>query len=72
MCGIAGILGESTRQNIETMVSAMHHRGPDDSGIFHDEGIALAMARLAIIDITPTGHQPMAIKIKIWDVECIN
>lgn len=54
MCGIAGILGESTRQNIE----AMHHRGPDDSGIFHDKGIALAMARLAIIDITPAyGHK---------------
>lgn len=60
MCGIAGILGESSRQNIETMVSAMHHRGPDDSGIFYEQGIALAMARLAIIDITPTGHQPMA------------
>lgn len=69
MCGIAGILGESNRQNIKDMVSAMHHRGPDDSGIFYEQGIALAMARLAIIDITPTGHQPMANSDKsIWIV----
>lgn len=69
MCGIVGILGESTRQNIETMVSAMHHRGPDDSGIFYEQGIALAMARLAIIDTTPSGHQPMANTDKtVWIV----
>ena len=42
------------------MVSAMRHRGPDDSGVFQDNTIALAMDRLAIIDITPAGHQPMS------------
>lgn len=41
------------------MVAAMHHRGPDDSGIHLDEGMALGMARLAVIDITSAGHQPM-------------
>jgi asparagine synthase (glutamine-hydrolysing) len=41
------------------MVAAMHHRGPDDSGIFREPGFALGMARLAIIDITHSGHQPM-------------
>lgn len=42
------------------MISAMHHRGPDDSGIFQENGIAIGMKRLAIIDVTPTGHQPMS------------
>jgi asparagine synthase (glutamine-hydrolysing) len=60
MCGICGVLGDSNRSVIEAMVLAMHHRGPDDSGIFQENGIALGMARLAIIDITPKGHQPMS------------
>jgi asparagine synthase (glutamine-hydrolysing) len=42
------------------MVSAMRHRGPDDAGVFREDGITLGMARLAIIDTTPTGHQPMS------------
>jgi asparagine synthase (glutamine-hydrolysing) len=42
------------------MVSAMRHRGPDDSGVYQDKTVALAMDRLAIIDITPAGHQPMS------------
>lgn len=60
MCGIAGIMGHAPQNSIGKMVAAMHHRGPDDSGVFHEEGIALGMARLAIIDITPAGHQPMS------------
>jgi len=59
MCGIAGIYGHAPPESISNMVAAMHHRGPDDSGIYRDEGIALGMARLAVIDITPAGHQPM-------------
>jgi asparagine synthase (glutamine-hydrolysing) len=59
MCGISGILGNPKHQQIESMVNAMHHRGPDDAGIFHEAGIALGMARLSVIDITPAGHQPM-------------
>ena len=59
MCGIAGISGISSPGSIKAMVAAMHHRGPDDSGIHLDEGMALGMARLAVIDITSAGHQPM-------------
>jgi asparagine synthase (glutamine-hydrolysing) len=59
MCGICGIIGSYNDSRIESMVAAMHHRGPDDYGIFKDEGIALGMARLSIIDPTPNGHQPM-------------
>jgi asparagine synthase (glutamine-hydrolysing) len=60
MCGICGIVGDVDPQCIEGMVSAMRHRGPDDSGIFQEKGIGLGMARLAIIDITLKGHQPMS------------
>lgn len=59
MCGICGIFDPGRRHAIETMVEAMRHRGPDDSGILQDDGIALGMTRLAIIDITAAGHQPM-------------
>lgn len=60
MCGIAGIFGKYDENQIINMVSSMHHRGPDDHGIYLDSQIALGMARLAIIDINPTGHQPMS------------
>jgi asparagine synthase (glutamine-hydrolysing) len=42
------------------MVAAMHHRGPDDCGVFSDSNISFGMARLAVIDLNPTGHQPMS------------
>src|SRR4030042_369910 len=60
MCGIAGIRGDSPPESIASMVAAMHHRGPDDKGIFRELGIALGMARLAIIDLSPKAHQPMS------------
>lgn len=60
MCGIAGIVGSVPPDSISKMVTAMHHRGPDDSGVFTEDGIALGMARLAIIDISRKGHQPMS------------
>lgn len=59
MCGIAGIAGGSAPESITAMVAAMHHRGPDDSGVHREADIALGMARLAVIDITQAGHQPM-------------
>jgi asparagine synthase (glutamine-hydrolysing) len=60
MCGISGIWGGNDPEAISRMVSALHHRGPDDSGVYCDERVKLGMARLAIIDIKPTGHQPMS------------
>src|SRR5664279_884302 len=68
MCGITGFL-DLTRQlpNNELKATVTHmsdmirHRGPDDSGAWVDEqyGVALGFRRLAIIDLTPSGHQPM-------------
>jgi asparagine synthase (glutamine-hydrolysing) len=68
MCGIAGYFDPSFRlkpenysQMITEMTNQIIHRGPDDSGTWLDEsrGIVLGFRRLAIVDLTPTGHQPM-------------
>ncbi|MGH9844649.1 MAG: asparagine synthase (glutamine-hydrolyzing) [Blastocatellia bacterium] len=59
MCGICGIWGADHSQAVGAMVRAMHHRGPDDHGVFADTRISLGMARLAIIDTGTGGHQPM-------------
>jgi len=59
MCGICGVWGKENRDVVRSMIAAMHHRGPDDSGIFTDAQTSLGMTRLAIIDPTSGGHQPM-------------
>ncbi|NJD24016.1 MAG: asparagine synthase (glutamine-hydrolyzing) [Betaproteobacteria bacterium] len=60
MCGIAGIFARPNEAAVRQMVAAMHHRGPDDTGLYRDNSVVLGQARLAIIDTTAGGHQPMA------------
>ena len=60
MCGICGVFGHPDPDATRRMVQAMHHRGPDDSGVYSDSSISFGMARLAVIDLKPTGHQPMS------------
>jgi asparagine synthase (glutamine-hydrolysing) len=64
MCGITGIFNVSgspvAAKSIRLMCDAMSHRGPDDEGIYINGSIGLGHRRLAIIDLTPAGHQPMA------------
>jgi asparagine synthase (glutamine-hydrolysing) len=64
MCGIAGILnldGEPAAQaRLRKMADAIAHRGPDGEGFFVDGACGLAHRRLAIIDLSPSGRQPMA------------
>ncbi len=68
MCGIAGIwrangASETTlRDTVRAMTDAIRYRGPDGDGHWIDEaaGLALGHRRLAIIDVTATGFQPMA------------
>jgi asparagine synthase (glutamine-hydrolysing) len=63
MCGIAGIVRfdgkQVDRACLQSMIAAMSHRGPDDEGLFIEAGVGLGVRRLAIIDLSPTGHQPM-------------
>jgi len=68
MCGIAGIVGrldEANRAALRKMSAAMLHRGPDDDGTWESTpgsdgmGAMLAFRRLAILDLSPSGHQPM-------------
>jgi asparagine synthase (glutamine-hydrolysing) len=44
----------------------MSHRGPDDEGIHVEDGVGLAQRRLAILDLSPAGHQPMAGPAETW------
>jgi asparagine synthase (glutamine-hydrolysing) len=64
MCGIAGIAhldGEPVSAVLlKRMADAVAHRGPDGEGVYVDHGLGLAHRRLAIIDLSPAGHQPMA------------
>lgn len=63
MCGIAGILRldglPPDRESLLAMAAAMAHRGPDDEGIHLDGPLGLAFRRLAILDLSPSAHQPM-------------
>lgn len=64
MCGIAGILsfsGPVSRPTLEAMNRAIVHRGPDDGGewVSADGLVGLANRRLAILDLSIGGHQPM-------------
>lgn len=66
MCGIAGLAtwrpDTPLAARLTRMIATLTHRGPDDEGAWVDdaEGIALGHRRLAIIDVSPHGHQPMA------------
>ncbi len=63
MCGITGIFGLKDKQRSSDIVKVMNaciaHRGPDDDGFYVDDAVALGHRRLAIIDLSPAGHQPM-------------
>jgi asparagine synthase (glutamine-hydrolysing) len=59
MCGICGFTGPRADDALSAMVRAMHHRGPDDCGSWTSESASLGMARLAVLDLTAAGHQPM-------------
>lgn len=60
MCGICGVWGDGNdRLAVERMVSAMHHRGPDAAGVHEETCATLGMTRLAILDLSEAGSQPM-------------
>jgi len=68
MCGIAGFFDSACGNSVEElrcvamrMADTLRHRGPNDAGAWADAeaGIALAMRRLSILDLSDAGHQPM-------------
>jgi asparagine synthase (glutamine-hydrolysing) len=66
MCGICGILGfsdgfDASERTVAAMCDTIAHRGPDDSGTWTSAGdrVALGHRRLAIVDLSPAGHNPM-------------
>src|SRR4051794_12478909 len=68
MCGISGFLdaastagSDELRARADAMAACMEHRGPDDAGTWADPaaGVGLGFRRLAILDLSPTGRQPM-------------
>lgn len=61
MCGIAGIVGNTTNAlvKVKAMQEAMKYRGPDDQGIFESPNMVFGHNRLSIIDTSTNAHQPM-------------
>lgn len=63
MCGICGIYEFKTHRSVDQqflgdMLQVLHHRGPDDAGVFFDRDLAIGMRRLSIIDVDG-GKQPI-------------
>jgi asparagine synthase (glutamine-hydrolysing) len=63
MCGIVGIVryggGVVRPDEVRAMTDTIEHRGPDDQGLLVHEGVGIGMRRLSIVDLSPTGHQPL-------------
>lgn len=59
MCGIAGFMGQGDDDALRRMAQALAHRGPDENGTWKEGNVGFAHARLSIVDLTPSGHQPM-------------
>lgn len=65
MCGIAGLVYEGVHREtamsaVRRMIALQRHRGPDGEGFYDTTGASLGHCRLAIIDLTDAGHQPMS------------
>jgi asparagine synthase (glutamine-hydrolysing) len=69
MCGIAGVIGDRRAADlVRGMIEVQHHRGPDGQGMFAGDGIALGHNRLAILDLTDAGAQPMTSADGRWTI----
>lgn len=60
MCGIAGGINTGIREDsASSILVRLHHRGPDDSGVYFYQNLWLGNTRLSIRDLSAAGHQPM-------------
>ena len=63
MCGIAGAVGgrgTDLAESAARMAAVLRHRGPDRDGLWADDYCALGHQRLAIVDLSPAGDQPLS------------
>ncbi len=60
MCGILATIGESYAADFDAALDALATRGPDDRGVWTAADVRLGHRRLAVIDLTDAGHQPMS------------
>ncbi|MEQ8324594.1 MAG: asparagine synthase (glutamine-hydrolyzing) [Vicingaceae bacterium] len=81
MCGFSGIfssnkLEENDVRKLKQSLTLLEHRGPDDRGLYVNEGIGLAHARLSILDLSQSAHQPMTDAedryVLVYNGECYN
>ena len=72
MCGITGILNRDntpvSKQELEKMMRSIKHRGPDGEGLYIDRYVGLGHVRLAILDPSDKGAQPMSSKNGEWRI----
>lgn len=72
MCGISGIINKNDNAIeptlIEKMTDSIIHRGPDGKGYYYGDNFAFGHRRLAIIDLTDNGKQPMVYQGRYWIV----
>src|SRR5262245_35199032 len=71
MCGIAGIWQSTdtvSKEELLKMSATLAHRGPDDEGFWYEGPVGLAHRRLAILDTSAAGHQPMATPDGRWQI----
>src|SRR6266404_2512628 len=69
VCGICGTVGRASYPELAAMARSMAHRGPDGEGVMVFDGdmrAGLGHRRLAIIDPTPAGDQPMGFRERWW------
>src|SRR5579859_3422371 len=64
MCGICGLISLDGERNVpehlvRQMMDALKHRGPNDEGFHGEPGIGFGFRRLATLDLSPLGNQPM-------------
>ena len=59
MCGLGGYVGAGSERLLDSMTRLLAHRGPDARGTWVGHGVGLAATRLAILDLSPAGNQPM-------------
>jgi asparagine synthetase B (glutamine-hydrolysing) len=67
MCGIAGFSGRGNSAMLARMADAIAHCGPNYAGDWHsaDLSVGLAHRRLSIIDLSPHGHQPKVVEVRV-------